>query len=295
MRRAGAILLLLFVPLTAAAAARLSFQRTIPARHDLGGVQDLAVTYAIGDNSGIDTFLEVFLEQTNRSGSLRVYDRTAVDTPGPHRRHAPPIFVQRPLRIAAFLRVSAFTCSTTERSGEVSSYDVDRNRVKKKLRWADAVCSAHLDVVAKGTNSKLAEVDSRGEGTSSRVEKVTEEDRAIAIDQAARYAAVVAAEEITPRKVRESIALVEEAPLFDEGMAYIDGDQLAEARRIWEAALARQNGSAGLHFNTGAVCEAMGDLAAADTHYDAALRLAPDDARYRYEHDAFRRRYGWKH
>lgn len=59
-------------------AARITFERVIPAPHDLGGAQDLAVVSAIGDNDRISTFLDVFLDQTNRSGTLRVHDATSL-------------------------------------------------------------------------------------------------------------------------------------------------------------------------------------------------------------------------
>lgn len=294
MRRTGALILLLLFPVTAAAASRLVFERTIPARHDLAGVQDLAITYAIGDNASLDTFLDVFVEQTNRSGTLRVYDETTTDTPGPKRRRNDPLLVQRPPHIGALLRLNAFTCRTTERSGEVSSYDVDRNRVKTTLRWVDAVCQAHINALAKGSGKLLAEISARGEGTSARVDKISDEDRGVAMDQAARLAAVMAAEEITPRKVRESIVLADEAPFLEEGVAFIEADELLEARRVWESALQKNGGSAALHFNAGAVCEALGDIDAADAHYENAMRLAPDEWRYRSEHDQFRRRYGRK-
>jgi hypothetical protein len=278
---------------TAVAASRLTFERTIPAHQNLGGAEDLVITYAISDTDKISTFLDIFLDQTNRSGTLRVLDGTEEKTPARKRRlrrqtkEIPPHY-----RADATLRINSFTCQTTEKSGPGSAYDVDGNRVRRKQRWIDAVCEAHIDALSKNSK-RLAEFSVRGEGTSPRVEELTDEERDVAVDQAARYAAIAAAGEMTPRRVRETIALIDDAPEFDEGMAMIEADRLGEARQLWESALAKRANSAGLHFNLAAVCEALGQLTTADLHYDAAQRLAPNDARFRYEHDMFRRRNGW--
>lgn len=268
---------------SAAASSRLTFDRTIPAPHSLGSVEDLVITYAIGDNDRIATFIDVFVDQTNREGTLRVLDPTTIEhsTERSHRWRRAPKYVEQRYRADAYLRIDAFSCQTTERSGQGSAYDVDGNRVHRTQQWVDAVCIAHIDALGKDHRNKLAEFSVRGEGTSPRVPEIEEEERDVAMDQAARYAAIVAAEQITPRRVHDSIELDENAPSFEEGMSYVDSDQLDEARRVWEAALLAHPRSAALHFDLGAVCEALGDLSAADAHYTTAARLQPKDSRYR--------------
>jgi hypothetical protein len=280
---------------TAASAARITFERTIPPRQTLAGAEDLLITYAVGDNDKISTFIDVFLDQTNRAGTLRVVDPTLVERSSErhHRWRKPPMSVEQRYRADAYLRITAFSCQTTDRTGQGSTYDNDGNRVHGTQRWVDAACLAHIDALAKD-KKKLAEFTVHGEGTSGRVAELTDEERDVAVDQAARYAAVKAADEITPRRVRETIALVEEAPRFEEGMSMIEGERLDDARRLWESALPNSPSSASLHFNLATVCEALGDLKAADDHYAAAVQLAPRDSRYRYEHYAFRLRYGIK-
>jgi tetratricopeptide (TPR) repeat protein len=278
---------------TAMAASRLTFERTIPAHQSLGGAEDLVITYAISDNDKISTFLDVFLDQTNRSGTLRVLDATEEKTPARKRRMRKQTKeIPSHYRADATLRINSFTCQTKEKSGEGSSFDVDGNRIRRRQRWIDGRCEAHIDALSKGSK-KLAEFSVHGEGTSPRVEELTDEERDVALDQAARYAAIAAAEEITPRRVRETIVLADDAPEFDDGMAMIEADRLTAALQVWERALAKYSNSAALHFNVAAVCEALGQLTTADLHYDAAQRLAPKDARFRYEHDMFRRRNGW--
>lgn len=266
-----------------AGAARLTFDRTIPAPRSLGHAEDLVITYAIGDNDKIATFIDVFMNQTNRDGTLRVLDPTTLEhsTERSRRWRRPPKSVERRYRADAYLRIDAFRCQATERSGQGSAYDVDGNRVHRTQRWMDAVCLVHIDAFSKDHKSKLAEFTVHGEGTSPRVARVTAEERDVAIDQAARYAAIAAAEQITPRRVRESIDLADDAPAFNEGMSFIESEQLNEARRVWESSLRSNRTSAALQFNLGAVCEAIGDLAAANEHYREAERLVPKDSRYR--------------
>jgi tetratricopeptide (TPR) repeat protein len=296
MPRLRSVCALILLAATPASAGRLTFERIVPARHDLGGAQNLLITFAIADNDKISTFLDVFIEQTNRGDTLRVVDVTRIEH-SPERSHRwrrAPKYIEQRSPADAFLRIESFTCQTTSRSGEGGTYDVDGNRVRKTQRWVDAVCQAHIDAISKRSGKKIAEVTTRGEGTSPRADVVTDGERDIAMDQAARYSAVAAAEEITPRRVRETITLVEDAPRFEEAMAMIDADRFAEARRVWERAVPANPNSASLHFDLAAVCEALGDLTAAEHNYMAAQSMAPKDRRYRDGYEAFRRRYGRK-
>ena len=285
-----------FAVTTGASGARITFERTVPARQSLGDAEDLVITYAVGDTDRITTFIDVFLDQATRGGMLRVIDPTMVErsTERHHRWRRPPKYVDQRYRADAYLRIDRFSCETMERSGQGGAYDVDGNRVRRTQRWVDATCTAHLEALAKESKKKIVEFSVRGEGTSSRVDTLTDEEREIATDQAARYAAVAAAEEITPRRVRETITLIEDSPAFERGMAMIESEQNDLARQIWERTAKSNPESAALQFNLAAVCEASGDLKAAGEHYDAARRLAPGDPRFRFERDMFLRRYGLK-
>lgn len=274
------------------AAPRITFIRTLPARHDVGG-ERAALIYALGDNDKVMTFVEVLLTHTNREGSaLRVDD--AVDRSrhlfGDRLGDAEIKKLNREHPADVWLGVHHFTCDMQQRGGEGSTYDVDGGRVKRKQVWIDATCHARIDVIQPSTARRLFSFEVSGEGTSARVVEITDEDRGVALEQAARYAAIAASEAITPRKVKESVELDESAPSFDRGAAMIDGGRLQAARSLWEGELAHNDGSAALHFNVAAVCEALEDVACARDHYGAAARIAPGDARYRTEFDLFRKR-----
>jgi tetratricopeptide (TPR) repeat protein len=268
----AALLQLLVAPLLFAASPRISFERILPAAHDIGRDRDVAIVHAIGDTAQVDEFVELFVDQANHSGFHRLRD--ARQTTGP---------------ADVYLAVKTFTCETTTREGEGSTRDFEGNRVKRKHVWVDAICTVRVDVMSQDMK-RLSSFYGKGEGTSPRVEALSEQERDIALHQATRYTAVDAAERITPRRVKEIILLDDTAPAFDEGMSLIDSGRVSEARAHWATALRQQPRSAALHYNLAAVCEAMGDRKAAERHYTAAHQLAPKEARYASEMKLFSRR-----
>lgn len=263
---------LLAVPFVLALSPRITFDRILPPPHDLGKVEEIALVHAIGDTASIDAFVDNFVDQVNHSGVLRMRDSRRATGPAD-----------------AYLSVKSFSCQISPRQGEGSARDHDGNRIKRKQFWIDAVCVARIDVMAADMK-RTSTFSSRGEGTSARVEAITDEEKEVAVAQAARYAAVDAAARITPRRVREIIPLDETAPAFEEGMSLIDAGRFAEARSRWEAVLRQQPRSAALHFNLAAVCEALGDRKAAGGHYVAAHELAPKEDRYANGLRSFQRR-----
>jgi tetratricopeptide (TPR) repeat protein len=278
--------------LTAAAALanppRISFTRTMPPAHDLAPAERLAVIYAIGDSTKIEPFVEHFVDLVSRAGVLRIAN--AVE----NNHH---LFVdeqslravRRELHADAYLGINRFTCSGDEKSAEGSERLENGERVKRMHHWIDAICTARVDVL-NGDGKRMFSYTVRGEGTSPRSIALTEDERDVAYEQAARYAAVIAADAITPRNVRETIELDETAPSFDEGFSMIGSGRLEDARAIWQSAAVRHRDSAPLYFNLGAVSEAIGDLAAARGYYENAAQLSPNERHYRSELNLFRRR-----
>ncbi|MCU1227546.1 MAG: hypothetical protein JWO97_430 [Acidobacteria bacterium] len=263
------------------AGQRLNFTRTIAAAHDLAPAQQIAVLYAIGDNERITVFLEDFLDRTNRFGSLRA--ESVVDP----KRDVAELRRKNPADL--YLGVNQFTCETIDRNAVGSERDTSGDRVRRTQQWIDATCHARIDVISND-GKRLYSFHVKGEGTSPRVAELTNEERGIAFDQAAHFAAVSAAEAITPRVVRESIELDAAAPAFDEAYAMIVASRFADARAIWESTLRRHTDSAALHFNLGAVCEALGDMTSARKYFEQAQQLSPSDSHYKSELTMFRRR-----
>ena len=270
--QAGAVLLhVAMASIAFAISPRITFERILPAPHHIDG-EDIAIVQAIGDAESIETFVEVFVEQVNKSQVLRLRDARRATGPAD-----------------AYLDVKTFTCNVATREGEGTTRDADNKRVQRRYEWAEAVCTTTVDV-RSNTMARVSTFHVRGEGTSPHVEKVGDDERTFALEQAARYAAIGAAERISPRRVRESVVLDETAPAFEEGMAMIDSGRFAEARAIWAGAMRKTPSSAALRYNLGAVCEALGDRHAAEQHYSAARQLAPNEARYALELKAFLKR-----
>lgn len=290
LRRGTAAVVALLLPVLAAAAPRLNFIRNVAPLHELAG-ERVTILYAIGDSDKIDTFLDVFTDHANRAETLKV--ENAVQ----HGQHvvgaSTDELVLRRIRrehpADVYLGINAFTCTMTDHEGEGSERDTAGERVKRHHVWTDAVCSARIDVLDANAKRVLS-FPVRGEGTSPRVGELTAEERGVALEQAARYAALSAAESVTPRRVRESIELDDSAPQFDEALAMIHSERLRDARAILETALRQHSDSAALHFDIAAVCEASGDLQAARDHFREALRLSPNTKQYRSEMHMFRRR-----
>lgn len=291
--------LLFAVAFTAASAAvphvpappRVAFVRTMTPLHDLGG-SEVVIIYALGDTQKLDTFVDTFLDRTNRSEALRI----SADVNHMRRasgEHPDPLMIRRLRRehpADVFLGISHFTCATTPRGAEGSEYTTGGERVKRHHVWADAVCSARIDVIDPPSARRVISFEVRAEGTSPRVMELTDEERDIAVEQAAHFAAVQAAEMVTPRRIRESIELDASAPDLERAMLLIDAGRLAAARAMWLRALERSPSSAPLHYNVAALSEAMGDADRAREHYRAAMRLAPKEHRYQMEAKMFERR-----
>jgi hypothetical protein len=274
MRTSSAVLVALLAGLlpatqTSAVSSRIIFERMVPPAHDLGTARDVAIVEAATSDPQIETFVDQFVHHVNRSGMLTLRDMRSGSGPAD-----------------AHLNVENFRCDTMVRETDGEVRDVDGNRVKQRVFEIDAGCGAHIAVLSRFLEPR-SKYFVKGEANSGRLAEVTDEEREKVLRNAARYAAIVAADRITPRRVRESIELVPTAPAFAEGMDRIERGRDADARAIWERAMQTHPASAALRFNLGAVCEALGDRRAAEAHYKAARQLAPKDPRYASELELF--------
>jgi len=270
-----------------AASPRIAFSRNVPATYDLAPAERLAVIYAIGDTERVNDFVVEFTDAVGRAGMYHV-ENASENNHHLVADEAALRALRREHPADAYLGVTAFTCRATERSAEGSERDGAGERIRRLHHWVDVVCVGRVHVM-DGDGKRLFSYTVRGEGTSPRSISLTDDERGVAYAQAAHYAAVAAAQSITPRRVRESIELDDTAPSFDEGYAMINSDRLADARAIWEASLQRHRDSAPLRFNLAAVCEAAGDVSAAGKYYESAVGLSADK-RYAREFELFRKR-----
>src|SRR5260370_9869497 len=209
-----ALAMALLASLALAGSPRISFVRTIPPAHDLGS-STVALIYAIGDSDKINTFVDVFVDHANRTLRIENDIERRQHLVGQQIDEATFRTIHREHPADLYLGINIFTCSLTERGAEGSERDVDGARIKRRHVWADAACSVRLDVLSGTSGKRLFSFSVRGEGTSPRVAALPDDERGIAVDQAARYAAVAADETIPPPNVPEAIELDKTAPAFD--------------------------------------------------------------------------------
>src|SRR6059058_1271370 len=189
---------------------RITFMRTMAPAHDLAPAESLAVIYAIGDSTKIEAFVEHFVDLVSRAGVLRIANAVENNHHLIVDEHSLGA-VRRELHADAYLGINRFSCTGDEKSAEGSERLENGERVKRIHHWIDAICSARVDVL-NGDGKRMFSYTVRGEGTSPRSIALTEDERDVAYEQAARYAAVIAADAITPRAIRETIELDEHCP-----------------------------------------------------------------------------------
>lgn len=276
----------------AAATPRIGYERILPPLHDLGG-DDIVLVHAVGDVNTLAPFIDTLVERANRTGDLRMdtverrqlYSQKDLDAVAMRR-------IRRDFPRDVYVAIDAFACTTADHEGEGSTYNSSGDRVKRHQYWSDATCRASVAVVDANDGAPLSRFEVTGEGTSPRVGELTPDEREIAKMQAAHFAGVTAAGMIAQRRIRESIELDPSVPDFDRAMSLIDADRLPAARRLLEIAARTQGATPALRYDIAAICEALGDLAAAQKNYEAAIALAPRDPRWQRELILFRRRTG---
>lgn len=167
-------------------------------------------------------------------------------------------------------------CAANERSQQVTRGS-GASAVTVTEYWWEGSCSAELTVVdPDGKAITTFEVEGRNESPRNERregQSVQEQVYWASVDDAAKRLIDGA----NRKKLRQPVPFDTTAPLATEGLAEVDAGRLPAARTLWEGALAGNPSAAGLRFNLGAVCEALGDAAAAKSNYEEALKLAPGD------------------
>src|SRR6185436_18035772 len=164
---------LAFATALVAAPPRITFSRTIPAPHDLGAAEEVAILYAIGDNDHLGDLIEIFVDRVNDSQTLRVRDTTLGGrrylSIGEKADSATIDKVHRAEPADAYLGVKEFSCRTEERSCEGTAIDASGNKAKKHHVFLDAICTARVDVLSASDLRRVSSFSIKGEGTSPRV------------------------------------------------------------------------------------------------------------------------------
>lgn len=272
------------------AVPRVNYVRTIPPERDLGG-ESVAILYLTGDVAKAEWFADTFADRASRTGILKF---VVADQRQLRKGERPDANALRRLHrnypADVYIGIEDFACSLSDQEGEGSTTNADGVRVKRRHLWTDATCRGRVLVSRARDAEPLLVFELKGEGTSPRMGRLTDEERLVALQQAAHFAAVAAADSVTPRRVRESIELVDTVPEFEHVMPLLEAGRLPAARQFLSELLDKQGASAALHFDIAAVCEAMGDEEGALQHYETAAKLAPAEPQYARALTQFRRR-----
>ncbi|HVT05330.1 MAG TPA: hypothetical protein VHL58_18355 [Thermoanaerobaculia bacterium] len=145
--------------------------------------------------------------------------------------------------------------------------------------WVDARCSLHVEIYDP-SGASITALNVTGASTSSHGPALSAAMEHEAKENAARRAGAAAGAKISPRRVTESIRLERDVPRFDEAYRLIRDGSFDKARDLWVTVVRSDDHSAALRYDLGAVCEALGDQAAARANYDAAIRLNPLEPKY---------------
>ena len=264
-------------------APKVSYVRLVPAPQNLGPVTKLILVDTRGDEKDLRQFLKTWRAWIESQKHFTLIDA---------RRDSPGLvaLAQQPARRKEFMTkvqgdalagVILEPCDVTQQSEVVEE---KKNGAKTSVikYYYKARCRASFEAVDANDAHIIAGFTVDGEDESAKTSKsLTDWDRDAAAGGALREISLAILRKITPRPERETIVLEKSAPGFNEAMALIKAEKLADARAVWERQLPANESSAALHYDLAAVSEAMGDFAAARTHYDRALALNPGQADYR--------------
>jgi tetratricopeptide (TPR) repeat protein len=274
--------------LAASCGPQVAITHTIPAPHNLGPVKTLVLVEAQGVEGRQNAFVDSLAARTREAGFYEWADarqgrhRLAELREGKRNERAERFRRKYPGDV--YVAVELFGGRAHERSEVVKEKEKDdkgeEHEVRKTKYWWAAECEARVEMIDAGDGHELASFRVEGRHESYKTDSHHDYDQDSTEIAAARNAAYEAFRLFTPRRSKEAVDLDKKAPAAKEGIAAVENGRYDEARRLWEDALRTNPGSAGLHYNLGAVCEALGDRASARKHYKEAIRLDPSKKEY---------------
>jgi tetratricopeptide (TPR) repeat protein len=259
----------------------VSVARVVPAPYNLGNVKTVALLEARGTGP-VDRFVNTLMYEERQRGFYSIVDARRYHVRNTDlardRKGAAPLLKE--VAADVFLEVRLWGCTSVLQNESVKKKDKDGHEYRKTLYWYRGECNAELDIV-DGDGRELASFEVKGTHDGVKYEEPKDYEQEPALSRAVDEAAERAAGQFTPRRITESISLDEKAPLAKAGIAEIEAGRHDRARKLWEGALDANPASAGLLYNLGAVCEALGDARTARRYYEDALGLAPAKTEYR--------------
>lgn len=256
---------------------KVKFAHVTPAPYHMPGVAKIVVAqYSTWDPLGSESMMQSVIWRAKEQQievidgtdqRVRFADLRSGGDAGEKFRNAKPA--------DAYMSIDVRNCDSRINS-EIVTKKKKGGDEKVTEYWGVATCSADFRIIDGADGRELAAFSVVGDGTSTRSETRASYLESTALSYAISEAANEAVAKFAPRHHQVSIGLEKSAPAFKEGFERVKRNQLEEARKIWEAALDANAGSAPLHFNLAAVDEALGDHEAAGERFRKAAELSAE-------------------
>jgi tetratricopeptide (TPR) repeat protein len=257
---------------------------TIPAPYNLGLIETILLVEGNGNYSDLSTVVSRMGEESRARGFYQFVDARSVRMPlsvlksSGNEREAERF--RSDWKADVYAAVDVRDCRVRKASKVFKEKDKDDREYSVTKYWHEASCELKVDLVNARDGREIASFGVVSTQETSPSEKAGSYDESVARGNALDGVALEAIDRFTPRRTSQSIFLEKEAPLGKEGGQLVSDRKLPEARRLWEENLNTYRDSAPYNYNLGAVCDALGDNAAARRYYEKAIRLDPSKDRY---------------
>lgn len=264
-------------------APKVTYERIVPAAHNLGPVKKLALIEVKGPHDEVQTYSKSLVAWIAGEKYFQFADARAT-SPSPsqiEKNASARAEFRKKYDSEVLLAVELSGCSSRQQSRVDTEKDKDGNKVKVTKFWVTADCGGTARLLDANDGREIASFAVRGEDKSYPSSSVLPYIEEGIVNGALAEMASRTQRAFTPRQEKEGIVLEKKTPAFKEAMARIKKGQLQEARQLWESQLGASASVAPLQYNLGAVSEALGDSANARKYYEAAAAAAPGEERYR--------------
>ncbi len=263
----------------------VTLTHTVPAPYNLGLIEKIVLVEALGYSDDVREVVSRMADISRYRGFYQFIDARSARMPlrllksTKEEKEAERFREEWNAGVWAGLEV--LDCRIRMLSKAVKEKDDKKNEITVTKYWHEASCEVKVDLVNASDGREIASFGVVGTGETDPAASSGPTEAGQARVNALASAAEQAVDRFTPRRVSEYVSIDKDAPLGKEGGKLVSDKKLVEARQFWEEALDSHANSAPFLYNLGAVCDALGDTQSARKYFAEAIRLAPDESKYR--------------
>ncbi|MCK6682252.1 MAG: tetratricopeptide repeat protein [Thermoanaerobaculia bacterium] len=287
MRRihSGVLAAAVLVSFLSGCGPQVTVMHTIPAVYNLGLIERVVLVEAWGSSFEVPAVVSAMAGESYARGFYQFVDarsaRMAIRVLKSADAEREAEKFRNEWKADVYIGLELLGCRVKPNSRVVTEKDKDGKEYQVTKYWHEGSCEVKVDLVNARDGREIASFGVVSSEETSPMNTESSYDAEQALKRALESAGVQAVARFTPRRASQSIFLEKDAPLGKEGGQLVSDHRLPEARKFWEDALSSYQEVASYNYNLGAVCDALGDSAAARRYYEKAVRLAPDSDRYR--------------